>query len=113
VKKAAAWNGAMWGSRPSLDANAKGSLIIKSQNDAIGRDRWHETLTVVYRSHEFLVAGLTYESHDNLDPKAGGSCDLNFLSARGVRNDKPFEIKSGAIRLIDWSDEKLPKECKF
>ncbi len=27
VKKAAAWNGAMWGSRPSLDTNAKNSLI--------------------------------------------------------------------------------------
>jgi len=37
------------------------------------------------------------------------------LTARieGVRNGKPVEIKSGAVRLIDWSDEKLPKECKF
>ena len=113
VKKAAAWNGAMWGSRPSLDTNAKNSLIVKSQNDAIGRDRWSETLTIVYRGHEFLVAGLTYESHDNLDPRAGGSCDLNFLSGKGVSNGKPVEIKSGVVRLIDWSDEKLPKECKF
>jgi hypothetical protein len=113
VKKAAAWNGAMWGSRPSLDTNAKNSLIVKSQNDAIGRDRWSETLTIVYRGHEYLVAGLTYESHDNLDPRAGGSCDFNFLSGKGVRNGKPVEIKSGTVRLIDWSDEKLPKECKF
>ena len=113
VKKAAAWNGAMWGSRPSLDTNAKNSLIVKSQNDAIGRDRWSETLTIVYRGHEYLVAGLTYESHDNLDPRAGGSCDFNFLSGKGVRNGKPVEIKSGVVRLIDWSDEKLPKECKF
>ena len=113
VKKAAAWNGAMWGSRPSLDTNAKNSLIVKSQNDAIGRDRWSETLTIVYRGHEYLVAGLTYESHDNLDPRAGGSCDFNFLSGKGVRNGKPVEIKSGIVRLIDWSDEKLPKECKF
>ena len=113
VKKAATWNGAMWGSRPSLDTNAKNSLIVKSQNDAIGRDRWSETLTIVYRGHEFLVAGLTYESHDNLDPRAGGSCDLNFLSGKGVRNGKPVEIKSAAVRLIDWSNEKLPKECKF
>jgi hypothetical protein len=113
VKQAAAWNGAMWGSRPSLDTNAKYSLIVKSQNEAIGRFRWSETLTIVYRSHEYLVAGLTYQSRDNLDPKAGGSCDLNFLSGKGVRNGKPVEIKSGATRLIDWSDEKLPKECKF
>ncbi len=113
LKKAAAWSGGMWGSRPSLDSSTKGSLIIKSQNEAIGRYRWSQTLTVVYRSHEFLVAGLTYDSRDNLDPKAGGSCDLNFLTGKGVRNGKPVEIKSGAIRLIDWTDEKLPKECKF
>jgi len=35
------------------------------------------------------------------------------LSGKGVRNGKPVEIKSGVVRLIDWSDEKLPKECKF
>ena len=52
------------------------------------------------RRRDSLVAGLTYESHDNLDPRAGGSCDLNFLSGKGVRNGKPVEIKSGAVRLI-------------
>jgi hypothetical protein len=113
VKKAAAWSGAMWGSRPSLEANANGSLVIKSQNDAIGRDRWSEALTIVYRNHEFLVAGVAYESHDTLEPKVGGNCDLNFLTGKGARNGKPVETKFGVIRLSEWSDEKLPKECKF
>ena len=113
MKKSAAWNGAMWGSRPSLDTNGKGSLVIRSQNEAIGRNRWSQTLTIVYRSHEYLVAGLTYKSRDTLDPNAGGNCDINFLSGKGTRNGKPVETKFSAIRLQDWSDEKLPKECNF
>jgi hypothetical protein len=113
LKKQAAWNGSMWGSRPTLDANAKGSLVMKSQNDAIGRSRWSEALTIVYRNHEFLIAGLTYESHDTLEPKAGGACDINFLNGKGTRNGKSVETKFSAVRLQDWSDEKLPKECRF
>lgn len=113
VKKQAAWNGSMWGSRRTLDANAKGSLVMKSQNEAIGRSRWSEALTIVFRNHEYLVAGLTYELRDTLEPRTGGNCDINFLSGKGTRNGKPVETKLSAIRLQDWSDEKLPKECSF
>ena len=59
VKKAAAWSAKAWGARPSLDTNLKGSLLLKSQNEAVGRNRWRQTLTLVYRNHEFLVAGVT------------------------------------------------------
>jgi hypothetical protein len=113
LKKNAAWSGSMWGSRPSLALSDKGSLLIKSSNEAIGRSRWSQTLTVVYRNKEFVVAGLTHESRDTLDLKAGGSCDLNFLSGKGIRNGKAVKLKSAAMRLADWSDEKLPDECKF
>jgi hypothetical protein len=111
VKKGAAWNGGMWGSRPSLETNAKGSLLIKSQNSAIGRDRWTQTLTVIYRNKEFIVAGFTRESYDTLDPNSTHSCDLNFLSAKGKRDGKPVEVKTPAKKLADWSDERVPKEC--
>ncbi len=113
VKKDIAWNGAVWGQRPSLDANSKGSLVVKSENDAIGRDRWSQTMTIVYRNNEFLVAGLSYEVRDTLDPKAGGNCDINFLTGKGTRNGKAIEAKFGAIKLIDWNDDKTPKECRF
>jgi hypothetical protein len=113
VKKNAAWSGAMWGSRPSLDVNEKGSLLVKSANEAIGRDRWSQTLTVAYRNKEFVAAGLTREARDTLDPKAGGSCELNFLSGKGKRNGKAVEIPSRPITLAEWSDERLPKECAF
>lgn len=113
VKKNAAWTGGMARTRPSLAENEKGSLLIKSVNDAIGRSRWSQTLTVVYRNKSLIVAGLTHEERDTLDLQAGGSCDLNFLSGKGLRNGKRIEIRAETIALADWSDEKLPKECRF
>jgi hypothetical protein len=113
VKKAAAWSGSMWGTRPSLETTEKGSLLIKSANTAIGRSRWSQTLTIVYRNKEFIVAGLTRESSDTLDSEAGGSCDINFLTGKGKRNGKPVATRFPPIKLADWSDEKPPKECNF
>ncbi|PPD42706.1 MAG: hypothetical protein CTY15_11705 [Methylocystis sp.] len=113
VKKDAAWSGAMWGQRPSLETNAKGSLLIKSENSGIGRDRWSQTVTVVYRNKEFVVAGLTRESYDTLDPNASHSCDLNFLSGKGKKDGKAIEVRGAVKKLADWSDAELPKECAF
>lgn len=113
VKKDAAWSGAMWGTRPSLAENGKGSLLIKSENTGIGRGRWSQTVTVIYRDKNFIVAGITREEFDTLDPKAGGSCDLNLLTGKGKRNGKPVETKFGAKKLADWQDGDLPKECVF
>jgi len=113
VKKNAAWSGAMWGQLPSLETNAKGALLIKSANDSIGRDRWSQTLTVIYRDKQFIVAGLTRETRDTLDLKNHHSCDLNFLSGKGVRDGKPVALKTPAPKLADWSDEKLPGACVF
>ncbi|WOJ89424.1 hypothetical protein RZS28_16765 [Methylocapsa polymorpha] len=113
MKKGVAFSGAMWGQLPSLDINGKGSLLIKSGNESIGRDRWTQSLTVVYRNKEFLIGGIAYTARDTLDPKGGGSCDLNLLSGKGLRNGKPVEAKLTPIKLADWSDEKLPKECQF
>ena len=69
VKKNAAWVGGGAGTLPSLAVSDKGSLLIKSENDAIGRDRWTETLTVVRRNGALVVAGLTFTSRDTLEPR--------------------------------------------
>lgn len=113
TKKSVVFSGGAWGQIPSLETNGKGSLLIKSENDAIGRDRWSQTLTVVYRNKEFLIGGVSYTSRDTLDPNAGGSCDLNLLTGKGLRNGKPVQGKLTPIRLADWSEDKLPKECRF
>jgi hypothetical protein len=113
VKKNAAWSGAMWGTQPSLETNAKAALLIKSANESIGRGRWSQTLTIIYRNKEFVVAGLTREARDTLDLKNHHSCDLNFLTGKGVRDGKAVALKAPAPKLADWSDEKLPEACAF
>ena len=105
--------GQAWGTLPSLSVNARGSLVVTSQNDAVGRDRWTQTLTIVLRDGAFVIAGLTYAGHDTLDPNAGHSCDLNLLSGKGTLDGKPFPGKLAPIPLAEWSDEKLPKACQM
>ena len=105
------WSGQMWGTLPSLSVNARGSLVIRSENDAIGRDRWHQTLTVAYRDGVFLVVGLTRDHRDTLDPKAGGSCDLNLSTGRGTADGKPVAAAPAPVPLADWSDETVAKVC--
>lgn len=112
IKKNAAWSGAMWGTRPSLEVSGKGSLLVKSENDAIGRGRWSQTLTIVYRNKEFIVAGLTREAHDTID-LTNHSCDLNYLAGKGLRDGRRVAIKTPAPKFADWSDEKLPEACAF
>jgi hypothetical protein len=113
LRKNVAWNGGMAGSRPSLEASPKGSLLIKSGNEAIGRGRWSETLTIVYRNGAALVAGVTREERDTLDPAAGGVCDINLLTGKGTRSGKKVESRPQTVPLADWSEDKLPKECRF
>jgi hypothetical protein len=114
VKKNAAWSGGMWGQRPDLETSAKGALLIKSENTGVGRDRWTQTLTVIYRNKEFVVAGLTRDSYDTLDAKSTHSCDLNFLTGKGKRDGKAIEVKTPLKTLADWDDDRAPaKECVF
>lgn len=113
VKTGLVFAGTSWGQRPSLDQNGKGSLVVKSENDSIGRDRWSQTLTIVLRDGRFLVAGITYSARDTLNPDAAGSCDLNLLTRRGTRNDAPARDVPGPIEVKDWADERLPAACRF
>ncbi len=112
-KKAVVFSGQMWGTLPSLAVNGKGSLVIASANDAVGRDRWTQTLTVVLRGGAFVIAGITHTSRDTLDPEAGASsCDLNLLTGKGTSDGKPVTETLAPIPLPDWSDDKLPRACR-
>ncbi len=105
--------GRMAGMLPSLGINDKGSLPATSTNFGVGRLKWTQTLVVVFRNAEFLVAGIAYSAHDGLDPKGGGARDLNLLAGKGTRNGKAVTEKLPPIKLADRSDEKLPKACQF
>jgi hypothetical protein len=112
LKKAgAAWMGLMAGTQPSLAVNAKGSLLVKSENDSIGRDRWSQTLTLAWRDGAFAVVGFTFASRDTLDPRKAASCDLNLATGRGTRNGKAIAVATKPLPMADWNDDVRPREC--
>jgi hypothetical protein len=113
VKSALGWTGTMAGQTPSLAINARGSLIASFENDSIGRDRWQTRYVLAWRKGALVVAGYSHSEHDTLNPKAGGNCDVNFLTGKGSRNSKPMTVPAHAMPLADWSDKDLPAFCNF
>jgi hypothetical protein len=66
-----------------ITQNASGSLQLKASNEFIGRNRWRETLTIVYRKGQLILAGYTYVTWDTVNGSLN-SCDLNTLSGKGI-----------------------------
>lgn len=112
IKPDLVWSGAMWGTTPSLTLGKSGSLEVHSQNEAIGRHRWNQTLTLAYRQGAFVVAGYTYNSYDTLDLNAGLSCDVNLLTGGGIKDKKSFKIPAKMTPLADWSADQVPAQCR-
>lgn len=106
------WMGDMEGQRPEILVTARGSLLVVFQNEAIGRNRWRETLTMAYRDGALLVAGYTHESRDTLDPDASRRCDVNLLTGRGEKNGRPFTVPARRIPVTAWTDDSVPEPCR-
>ena len=72
-----------------LEANSKGSLVIQYGCGGCSND-YETILTIVYRGGDFFVAGFSYhwETREGV-----GSCDINFLTGKGVRSARPGEGK--------------------
>ncbi|CCM75234.1 hypothetical protein [Rhizobium mesoamericanum] len=102
----------VFGQEPSLKAAGKSSIAIHSQNSAIGRDRWDQTLTVAYRNKQFVVAGYTYNQYDTLDPNAGGTCDYNALTGKLQKNGKDIKAEPRVIPITQWNDETAQAVCR-
>jgi len=105
------WRGHMFGQEPELELAPNKSLRVISENEAVGRDRWRQTLTIAYRDGRFVVAGYTFSYRDTLDPEAGGECDVNLLAGRGVLNDKKFRTTMTAMPVENWTMDTRPSEC--
>ena len=112
LKKAIAWSGAMAGTKPSLEQRKNGSLVVTSGNQAIGRNRWQQQLTIAYRNEQFVVAGYTYDAYDTLDQAYHFSCDINLLTGAGIKNQKHFKRAAKTTSLAEWSDNSIPEECR-
>ncbi len=95
----------IFGQEPSVKAVGKSSIAIHSQNSAIGRDRWDQTLTIAYRDKQFVVAGYTYNHYDTLDPNAVGSCDYNALTGKLQMNGKDVKAEPRITSIAQWNDE--------
>ncbi len=109
-----AYAGAMFGTQPELRVTKDGGLSVYSENTGVGRSKWEQTLTLAYRNGQYVVSGFTQSSWDGLDPNAGGSCDINFLTGKGVKNTKTkLTLTPGGIPVGQWSDDKIPKACQF
>ena len=96
-----------------LATNGKGSLTVQYGCGGCSND-YETTLTIVHRGGDFFVAGFSYnwETRDN----GTGSCDINFLTGKGVRSQgsakaTPIRARFSPVRLADWSVEKQPKAC--
>jgi hypothetical protein len=109
-KREIAMAGGMAGTEPSLEVNARGSLLVKTQNISVGRNRWERTLTIVHRGGRFVVGGLEYMHYDTIDHSQSGRCDFNLLSGKGQRNGKAV---SGLklIALKDFDEEMVYRLC--
>jgi hypothetical protein len=108
---ALAFNGKMFGNTPELQLSKTGALQVHSGNSAIGRDHWDRVLTLSYRSGQFMVSGITASYYDTLDPKAGGSCDINLLTGKGKAGKKSVAVKAGGVALTQWTEDKIPAAC--
>lgn len=113
----AAWGGTgmVVGNRPSVNFTGAGSLLLKSGNGAIGRDRWFQTVTLAWRDEALLVAGFTYSFYDTLDPDANGGCDINILTGSGISTDNGRDSavsrRAQRLELGDWLSAGAPILC--
>ncbi|NTI21839.1 hypothetical protein G6M87_08110 [Rhizobium rhizogenes] len=101
----------IFGQEPSMKALPNGSLAVTSQNDAIGRDRWEQTLTLALRNNAFVVAGYTYVYRDTLNPDGGYSCDYNVLTGKATKGGKDLKTEGKTVKIEDWEDDLGQKGC--
>lgn len=108
------------GQEPDIKAMPNGSIQVITRNDAIGRNRWNQTLTIAYRNTDFIVAGFTYSYYDTLDPNSSGDCDLNVLTGKGTANvpdgkggTRKVAVSAAPqfIAFKDWPDDGGMKAC--
>jgi hypothetical protein len=114
VAKSIVFAGPAFGQWPTLEMNRNGtSLLVRSQNESIGRNAWNQTLTITWRNNQLVVAGLTYAFRDKLELGKTGGCDVNYLSGRALRNGKPHPEKVAPLALAAFDPDTMPKACEF
>ncbi len=106
------------GTDASLTTTENGSLKVNSENIAIGRHRWQQTLTIVRRDGRFVVAGYTYSFYDTLSVDTNGDvltgeCDVNLLTGKGFLDGEPIRTTLKALPASNWTMDTSPPECSW
>ncbi len=103
-------NRAMFGQEPSLLLDDLGRLVVVTQNTAIGRNRWQQSLTLRW-DQSWQVDAFSYDYFDTLDLEHQGRCDLDFIaqSATVVRGESQeqevFELAAAPPpKLKEWQN---------
>lgn len=107
-----AWQADVSGNKASISLNKRNSIIIRSGNMSVGRNRWRHTLTIVYRKGKFMIGGFTHNAYDTLDVKNTLDCDINYLAGKVVKNKKVLYIKNVAPPLNVWKADHTPSICR-
>jgi hypothetical protein len=92
-----------------------GALVVKTAYNL--HSNWApETLTIVHRGGEFLVAGFSRSTE--LKSGAQGSCEINFLTGEGVvskgAGGKTRRLKERfkPVKLSTWQSQSAVKPCR-
>ncbi|MDH6266772.1 hypothetical protein M2360_002168 [Rhizobium sp. SG_E_25_P2] len=108
------------GQEPYLETLPNGSLAVNTRNDAVGRGRWNQKLTLAYSNNALVVAGFSYIWRDTIDPDNAGQCDINILTGKGIRETLPetgdpvrtrIAIKGEQTPYATWSDSNAISAC--
>lgn len=99
------FSGAFDGQRPSLGIHEDGRLLVHSEQFAVGRTPWTQTLTIQEYDGALRVTGY---SHSLLDRPAGGDygCDVNLLTGAWRASATRIDTESGATTQT-WDDTGL------
>ena len=105
-----------------LATNKNGSLQIINKNSSVGRDRYEETLTIVYRDNTYIVAGITIYYNDTA-VLSEENCDYNLLSGKTInsyslegkviKNNINRYVLPQKIELKNFNTSTKLNACKF
>jgi len=116
----AVWGGPIWGQTPGLVTGTATSFQITSEQTAVGRSPWSQSITVAWRAGAFVVAGFTHSTYDRIDNTAA-RCEVNLLTGGWEvvltpADDSPPRRLTGqegprAFLLAELTDTFWPQIC--
>jgi hypothetical protein len=101
----------MHGTYPWLEPGQGGRVLVHSQNEAYGQERWYLTLEIGFEGGDWRVTGIDYAWRNTLDLSDRGGCTLDLASGQGVlegpRGESEVASPFPAPTLWAWDEKHL------